>query len=223
MWAADAIAFFNLLNALYKEDRFDGSVFQHQKNFFKNRNVMALVLEVPNSMIGKGKVHLWSTASLFGHAPEVQICRWGLPLFTHLYLSDTATADLLDRFHERGPADDVELFGAAVTRFTSRLASKAGATINPEEYGAQLAARLLPVMLPYELGSDAAFGLAAFNGRPLATDAYDVMLTLGANRPITDGVSPDASRICGEFPYYGRPFSKEEQAELQPISTGFYE
>jgi hypothetical protein len=223
MWAADAIAFFNLLNALYKEDRFDGSVFQHQKNFFKNRNVMALVLEVPNSMIGKGKVHLWSTASLFGHAPEVQICRWGLPLFTHLYLSDTATADLLDKFHERGPADDVELFGAAVTRFTSRLASKAGATVNPEEYGAQLAARLLPVMLPYELGSDAAFGLAAFNGRPLATDAYDVMLTLGANRPITDGVSPDGSRICGEFPYYGRPFSKEEQAELQPISTGFYE
>src|SRR6202042_2386872 len=154
MWAADAIAFFNLLNALYKEDRFDGSVFQHQKNFFKNRNVVALVLEVPNSMIGKGKVHLWSTASLFGHAPEVQICRWGLPLFTHLYLSDTATAHLLDKFHERGPADDVELFGAAITRFTSRLASKAGATVNPEEYGAQLAARLLPVMLPYELGSD---------------------------------------------------------------------
>lgn len=223
MWAADAIAFFNLLNALYKEDRFDGSVFQHQKNFFKNRNVIALVLEVPTSMIGKGKVHLWSTASLFGHAPEVQICRWGLPLFTHLYLSDPATPDLLDRFHEKGPAGDVELFGTAVARFTSKLSSRAGATVNPEEYGVQLASRLLPVMLPYELGSDAAFGLAAFNGRPLGTDAYDVMLTLGANRPITDGVSPDVSRISTEFPYYGRRFSKEEQAELEPISTGFYE
>jgi hypothetical protein len=223
MWAADAIAFFNLLNALYKEDRFDGSVFQHRKNFFKNRNVMALVLEVPNSMIGSGKIHLWSTASLFGHAPEVQICRWGLPLFTHLYLSDPETPELLDRFHEQGPVNDVGLFAAAVTRFTSRLASRAGATVNAEEYGAQLAARLLPVMLPYEVGSDAAFGLAEFNGRPLSTDAYDVMLTLGANRPITDGVSPDVSRISTEFPYYGRRFSKEEQAELEPISTGFYE
>src|SRR6202041_3815474 len=112
-----------------------------------------MVLEVPNSMIGDGEVAAWSTASLFGHAPEVQICRWGLPLFTHLYLSDTATANLLDKFHERGPADDVELFGAAITRFTSRLASKAGAPVNPKEDGAQLAARLLPVMLPYELAS----------------------------------------------------------------------
>ncbi len=117
----------------------------------------------------------------------------------------------------------MELFGTAVTRFTSRLASREGATVNPEVYGVQLAARLLPVMLPYELGTDAAFGLAAFNGRPLGTDAYDVVLTLGANRPITDGVSPDVSRISGEFPYYGRPFYKEEQAELQPISTEFYE
>jgi hypothetical protein len=88
---------------------------------------------------------------------------------------------------------------------------------------AQALEMLIRQILVKSEASDAAFGLAAFNGRPLGTDAYDVMLTLGANRPITDGVSPDVSRISGEFPYYGRPFSKEEQAELQPISTGFYE
>src|ERR1700727_3123195 len=77
MWAADAIAFFNLLNALYKEDRYDAEVFFHRKNFFAKRNVIALVLEAPNSMIGKGEARAGATASLFGHAPEVQICRWG--------------------------------------------------------------------------------------------------------------------------------------------------
>src|SRR6201986_164806 len=75
MWAADAIAFFNLLNGLYKEDRYNAEVFLHRKNFFAKRNVVAMVLEVPNSMIGDGKVGAWATASLFGHAPEVQICR----------------------------------------------------------------------------------------------------------------------------------------------------
>ena len=66
MWAADAVAFFNLLQGLYKEDRYDADVFLHKKNFFKGRNVTALVLEVPTSLIGDGTVRAWATASLFG-------------------------------------------------------------------------------------------------------------------------------------------------------------
>jgi hypothetical protein len=223
LWAADAIAFFNFLTALHQEDRFDITAFVHQKNFFKSRNVMALVLEVPTSMIGSGEVHLWSTASLYGHAPEVQICRWGLPLFTHLYLSDPGRPGLADKYHQSSPSDDVALFGDAVASFTAKVASRAGSTRNPQEYGRAIASRLCPVMLPYELGTDAAFGLADFNGRPLWTDAYDVMLTLAANRPITDGVAPDSTKIGNDFPYYGNRYSKEEQSGLEPISTGFYE
>ena len=47
MWAADAIAFFNLLNALYKEDRYDAEVFLHRKNFFAKRNVVAMCWRYP--------------------------------------------------------------------------------------------------------------------------------------------------------------------------------
>jgi uncharacterized protein DUF4331 len=223
LWAADAIAFFNFLTALYKENCFDGAVFLHQKNFFKNRNVIALVLEVPNTLIGDGQVHLWSTASLCGHAPEVQICRWGLPLFTHLYLSDPTQRDLADRYHQGKPAYDLARFGEAVANFVSRVSSRAGSTRNPEEYGRAVASRLCPVMLPYELDTEAVFGLTGFNGRPLATDAYDVMLTLAANRPITDGVAPDRNKIIEGFPFYGSPYSAAEQSGLEPISTGFYE
>src|SRR6201992_5380 len=223
MWAADLIAFFNLLNALYKEDRYDAKVFLHRKNFFAKRNVVAMVLEVPNWMIGDGKVGAWSTASLFGHAPEVQICRWGLPLITHLYLSDPETPDLVDRFHAGTPSHDVALLGPAMANFTARLAGHANPTTDPLAYGNKVAARLCPVMLPYELGTSATFEVSGFNGRPLHIDAYDVMLTIGANTPIVDGVSPDISRISESFPYYGKPFSKEEQPALDPISTGFYE
>jgi hypothetical protein len=78
-------------------------------------------------------------------------------------------------------------------------------------------------MFPYELGTRASFNRYRFNGRPLDIDAYDVMLTLGANKAIADGVSPDRERIINSFPYYGAPYNKAEQAGLEPISTGFYD
>jgi hypothetical protein len=43
--------------------------------------------EVPNSLIGEGKVHAWATTSLYGHAPEIQVQRRGLHLITHIFLS----------------------------------------------------------------------------------------------------------------------------------------
>ncbi|MEA3206500.1 MAG: hypothetical protein QOG92_2212 [Verrucomicrobiota bacterium] len=77
-------------------------------------------------------------------------------------------------------------------------------------------------MLPYEMGTPTAFTIDHFNGRPLNVDAYDVMLTLAANRSINDGVSPNYRRILPQFPYYGGRFTKEEQAGMQPISRSFY-
>jgi len=70
--------------------------------------------------------------------------------------------------------------------------------------------------LPYELGTAAAFDLAGFNGRPLGDDVMDVMLTLASNRPLQDGAAPDRNRIRTEFPYFGEPYSKEEQKDVVP-------
>jgi hypothetical protein len=222
LWAADAMAFFNLLTRLYKEDRFDPEVFLHRENYFHTRNTMAMVLEVPIGVIGQGKVHAWATASLYGHAPEVQISRWGLPLFTHLFLSDPE-AQLAELFHAGRPEQDRERFTNAVAKFVSKLSSRAGLTDEPDEYGRRIASRLCPAILPYELGTEASFSVGGFNGRPLGADAYDIMLTLAANRAISDGVSPDRSRILETFPYYGEKYSKSEQKDLRPISRGFYE
>jgi hypothetical protein len=222
LWAANAIGFFDFLGALYGQGRFDIDVFQNPKNFFVRRNVTALVLEVPNALIGAGKVSAWATLSLYGHAPEVQIYRWGLPLFTHLFLSNPERPDLPEKFHDSSPAQDVELFGEAVRGFVQNLAGVAKSTDQPEAYGKLVASRLCPVMLPYEIGTPAVFSLSGFNGRPLGVDAFDVMLTLGANVPVMDGVHPDRSRIQEGFPYYGAPYSKAEQEGLAPISTGFY-
>jgi hypothetical protein len=219
LWASDAFAFQTARANLFSEDRFDPDVFLNKENLFKNRDVMAIVLEVPNTMIGQGKVHVWASISLYGHAPEVQVCRWGFPLITHLFLSNPTTPTLTSKYHSTVPSQDVEFFAQAIAAFTARLSWRAGSTSDPEQYGKDVAALLCPCMLPYELGTVASFAQPRFNGRALGDDVYDVMWTLAANTPIADGVAPDKSRIAPDFPYYGEPYREQEQAGLSSMQS----
>jgi Domain of unknown function (DUF4331) len=217
LWAADAFGFFTMVNGLFAEGRYATEAFDHKINLFAGRNNMATVLEVPNVLLGSGTVRAWATASLFGHAPEVQLYRWGLPLFTHLYLSDPAAAGLADRYHQSVPSEDAALFSAAVHSFTTTFSRIAGATGDPERHADAVTARLIPAVLPYRIGSHAHFSPDEFNGRPLDVDAFDVMLSMGANTTIADGVAPDTARIRPQFPYCGIPYDESEQAGLRPL------
>ena len=217
LWAADALAFFTTLTNLFSENKYDPATFQNRQNLFQNRNVMVIVIEVPNEMLGKGKIGVWATISLFGHAPEVQICRWGYPLTTHLFLSNPSTPELTAKYHAGVPVDDANAIGPAIAAFAMRLSSKANPKTDAEAYGKRIAAMLCPSLLPYEVGTQAKFSTESFNGRSLTDDAYDVMLSLATNTEVHDGVAPNRARTRPDFPYYGRPFSKKEQAGLQAI------
>src|SRR5271154_1037516 len=216
MFAADGFAMREFLTAFYKEQRYHGDAFQHRQNIFAKRNVSAIVLEVPSDLIGKGTVRGWATASLYGHAPELQVSRWGLPLITHLFLNDPDRQELREEFNRTNPSEDVAHFSAPIAEFVEKLTTYAGSAASPSAYGKQVVNRLCPTTLPYELGTAAAFDNAGFNGRALLDDAMDVMLTLAANRPLGDGVAPDRSRVRSEFPYFGTPYTKTEQEGLTP-------
>jgi hypothetical protein len=215
LFAGDAQALGRFRTALAKEKRFALEAWENRKNFFAHRNVTAIVLEIPTRMIGSegSRVHAWATASLFGHAPEVQVSRWGLPLISNVLLPDEALREIYNR---TGPAEDREKLGAALAQYTSIVSDLAGSTPNPSEYGRQVADRLCPIMLPYELGSDASFDFAGFNGRSLADDVMDVIITLASNFALADGVAPDKTRIRTEFPYFGAPFTAQEQVGNPP-------
>ena len=218
LFAGDAVALHNFLLSFYKEQRFNGEAFQNRQNFFAHRNVTAIVLEVSNDLIGKGTVRAWATASLYGHAPEMQVSRWGLPLITHIFLNDPNQQEVKERFNQLTPSDDLASFSGYIGDFAQKMTTYAGSVTNPDEYGKQIVGRLCPVMLPYELGTPAAFDLAAFNGRPLGDDVMDVMLTLASNKPLQDGAVPDRNRIREEFPYFGEPYSKEQQKSVTPVA-----
>jgi hypothetical protein len=223
LFAANADALHAYLTAFFQDHRYNGDAFQHHQNFFARRNITAIVLEVPNHLIGQGKVHAWATISLYGHAPETQVSRWGLPLITHIFLKDPASLglspslDLKEEFNTSTPSEDVVRFAPAIAAFAEKMTVYAGSAPNPAEYGKQLAARLCPTTLPYEIGTPAVFDVSGFNGRTLADDAMDVILTLSANQPLADGAVPDATRIRPGFPYYGEPSSKDEQAGVTPM------
>lgn len=217
LFAGDAFALHGFLAAFYKEQRYDGDVFRHREDFFARRNVTAIVLEVPTETIGHGRVHAWATVSLYGHAPEKQVSRWGLPLITHLFLNDPDHQDIKDRFNAAVPSEDVASYSRSIADFAAKMSGYAASVVNPAEYGEQVAQRLCPTTLPYELGTAAAFDLAGFNGRPLGDDAMDVMLTLASNKPLADGVAPDRSRTSTEFPYYTRAYTRDEQTGVIPV------
>ena len=212
LFAGDVAALGAFRKALYEEDKFDPAAFQNHKDFFAKRNVTAIVIELPSRIIGGGLVHAWATSSLYGHAPKVQVSRWGFPLITNFFMPDPA---MKEDFNRATPSEDIARFASQISEVVERLATLAKSAANPAEYAKQVVARLCPVMLPYELDTDAGFDFAAFNGRALTDDAMDVILTLATNSALGDGVAPDRGRVRDVFQLLGDD-SVGEQAGVSP-------
>jgi hypothetical protein len=151
----------------------------------------------------------WATASLYGHAPETQVSRWGLQLITNIFMPDPI---MREDFNRSAPVEDVPRFSAQIAKVAAKLTRLAGSAADPDDYARRLIERLCPVTLPYELDTPATFAVTGFNGRGLADDVMDVILSLATNTSLTDGVAPDRSRIRDEFPYFGEAFARTKPA-----------
>ncbi len=205
LFATNGFGFGAFRKALWSENRFAPESFQNGQSFFGGNNVSAIVLELPSSLIGQGVVHAWATVSLYGHAPEVQVSRWGLPMITHFLLSDPSLHDASEKYNRAVPADEVVLFSKPIRDFVEKVTALAHSAADPSAYATQLLARLCPGVLPYELDTPASFSFAGFNGRGLGDDVMDVILTLVTNTALSDGVAPDTRLMRPEFPYFGEP------------------
>ena len=102
-------------------------------------------------------------------------------------------------------------FSSQISKIVEKVTRLAGSSTDPAEYAKEFIARICPTNLPYALDSEAAFPVAGFNGRGLADDVMDVMLTLTTNTALGDGVTPDKRRMQAEFPYFGEPYASTQQ------------
>jgi Domain of unknown function (DUF4331) len=198
LFAGDASAL-HVFEDAFAQGRYAPEAFENRADFFAPRHVAAIVLEVPNELIGTGGVHAWATVSLHGHAPERQVARWGLPLVTHLWIRDDA---MREDFNRTAPSADNERFAKHIAEIITMTVGLAGTAADPMAYAQRVLEKVGDMTLPYEIGSAACFGYAGFNGRGLQDDVMDVMLSLTANASLGDGVAPDPERIAARFPYF---------------------
>ena len=168
----------------------------------------AIVLEIPHSdaELRPGRpVGVWAAAKLATDAGGWrQVNRAGIPMVWPMFRAlggDDESAEY-QRDTTARPADDVANDAGRIAGFVAAAARRTGIS-DPDGYGRQVAARLLPDVLPYRVGSAAAFSFAGFNGRALADNAPEVMYGLVTNSAIPTGlIAASASETRQDkFPY----------------------
>ncbi len=177
------------------------------KNLFAGHTVYSMVLEVPDAELlggtARGKrIGVWAVATLATDAGGWRpINRVGLPMIHPLFTQ--FNEDLGNRLTAGRPADDFATYGAAVGKAIAGVVAANGTSEDPQGYGAKVAHRFFPNILPYEVGTPAAFGFVEWNGRSLTDNAPDVMFSLAANTPVRLGIGKESvtAKPSKTFPY----------------------
>jgi hypothetical protein len=179
----------------------------HAKNLFAGHTVYSIVLEVPDKELladagDNRKIGVWAVSTLATDAGGWRsINRVGLPMIHPLFTQ--FNEDLGNRLNAGRPADDLTTHGATVAKAIAGVVAVYGTAEDPQAYGEKVARRFCPNMLPYEVGTAAAFGFAEWNGRSLIDNAPDVMFSLAANTPVSLGIGKESvtSKPTKTFPY----------------------
>jgi hypothetical protein len=181
-WRSDP--FFFDVQGMLNNQQFTGD------DFFADKNVCGIVLEVPNSDLGTKRGGLWARTLIGAVGDWIQVDRGALPAQAVILVGTEREAYMAGE-----PADD----GRFVSVFAHALEHTGGYT--PDE--ARRAARtLLPDVLSYDPTRPASF---PSNGRTLTDDAGDVFVAVLTNGKVTeDKVGPHGD-LLPEFPYLGSP------------------
>lgn len=176
--------FFDLVGFLHNFN-FTGS------DFFIDKNVFGIVLEVPNWALGNNpKIGVWARTLLKKNGRFVRDDRMGRPAINTVFNHGNDK----NVFNQINPVQDRGLFEASFI-----------ATLESFGYSASqadaIADILLPDILTYDYSSSAGF----LNGRKLTDDVIDIELGLVTNGKITtDKVGPHTDYLS-KFPYLGNP------------------
>ena len=108
-----------------------------------------------------------------------------------------------NRLNAGRPADDLPTHGETIIQAIAGVVCALGTAEDPRAYGEEIARRICPNILPYQVGSPAVFGFAEWNGRSLTDNAPNVMFSLAVNSPVSVGIGKESvtSKPLKTFPY----------------------
>jgi hypothetical protein len=181
-WRGDPF-FFDTLGAL-NNLQFTGD------DYFADKDVCSIVLEIPNSALSPIKMGLWARTLDATSGKWVQVDRGARSNQTPFLAGEVNAAYLAAE-----PADDarfVPVFAHALEHTGGYTASEA----------TRVAGTLLPDVLHYDPARPASY---PDNGRALTDDVVDFFLPLLTNGKVTkDNVGPHTD-LLASFPYVGAP------------------
>ena len=175
---------------------------------FTGSEICAIVLEIPHddAELRPGRrIAVWGAAKLATDAGGWrQTNRAGIPMVWPLFrtLGGDDDSPEYEQHTTAHPADDLANDGERVAAFVAAAARHTGLS-DPEAYGRTVAARLLPDVLPYQVGTSAGFTFAGVNGRALADNAPEVIYGLVTNSAVLTGLvaASAAETRQDKFPY----------------------
>ena len=159
-------------------------------DFFADKNICSIVLELPNSALGADKVGVWARTMEKTAAGWSQAERGARPMQAVFLVGEEREAYLNGQ-----PADDERFIGV----FAHQLEHTGGYT---REDAISQARKLLPDILSFDTRRPTSFPK---NGRRLTDDVVDPFFSMLTNGKVTgDKVGPHTD-LLNEFPYVGPP------------------
>ncbi len=158
---------------------------------FAGKNVLSIVLEVPNDMLGDGSViGVWASVSVRRDGTLVQTDRGGHPTINP-FLNPDSEKNL---YNSRQPADDVANYLGP----WSKMLEDNG---YPPEEAKAATLQVLPDILRYDRTQPAAYP----NGRVPTNDVYSMRFAWQSHGKVgPTGLKPHDDLLT-EFPYLGPP------------------
>ncbi|MEV5413484.1 DUF4331 family protein [Thermopolyspora sp. NPDC052614] len=185
---------------------------ENARNSFAGKTVESIVLEVSHQherLRPGARIGVWCATKLATDAGgRRQINRAGHPMMWPIFWPDDT--DFSDPSNSRHPSQDLAADGEHIAGRVAAVAAASRTSDDPQGYGQAVAHELFPDVLPYVVGTPATFGFATRNGRTLADNAPEAMLSLVAGTAVPSGLKPDvAAHLRGAgFPY------------VKPVDTG---
>jgi hypothetical protein len=166
------------------------------KSIFLGREASAIVLEVPNSMLGK-TIRTFMTTAVDTKGTWKQVQYSANPLLSHIMMFESQA---LKGEHDQSRPDSENGMKAMVSARVARATTLAKTEKDPQQYGDEIAAKMIPDVLTYKVGSTAHYTLNERNGRSLDDDAMSTVLTMLLGTP-TDQKIANPKLHTANFPY----------------------
>jgi hypothetical protein len=204
------VAGFFAFTASIEAGKPDYTPFDTPNNKFDGRDIMSIVIEIPNNKIGGNltKISAWMTIT--GLEPDneyAQPSRWGMPLAAFIVAGGPGH---FDEFNFAHPFYSSEHEREHAIEYITKITSLTSPEMqDKEKYVNQVVdTYFIPVAMPYVVGTLAKYDFNGVNGRALNDNVYDVIVSKITNKPLSSGVNTKAPQK--DFPYLNKPNKRKD-------------